>query len=40
MLNSIILLFYEEFIQMIIVDKSNLVVFMVMTAATSEQLEA
>jgi hypothetical protein len=27
MLNSIILLFYEEFIQMIIVDKGNLVVF-------------
>jgi hypothetical protein len=27
MLNSIILLFYEEFIQMIIADKSNLVVF-------------
>jgi hypothetical protein len=40
MLNSIILLFYEEFIQMIIVDKSNLVVFMVMTAATAEQLAA
>jgi hypothetical protein len=26
MLNSIMLLFYEEFIQMIIVDKSNLLV--------------
>jgi hypothetical protein len=40
MLNSIILLFYEEFIQMIIADKSNLVFFMAMTAATSEQLAA